>query len=143
YRGDKKIGIMGALHPMIVQELDIQGGVLVFELQLDDLEIASLPRSKEISKFPEIRRDLALLVDRTVPSQAIQDTIRDVAGDLLKDINVFDIYQGKGITSDRKSIALALTLQHLSRTLRDEEVAGIMERVIVALKDRFAAELRS
>jgi phenylalanyl-tRNA synthetase beta chain len=142
YRGDKKIGILGALHPSIVQALDIPKKVFLFEIALDELETAKLPYSKEISKFPENRRDIAILVDRAVPAQLIQDTIKEVAGELLQDVNVFDIYQGKGIAADRKSIALALTLQHASRTLRDEEVADLIERVIVALKDRFAAELR-
>lgn len=142
YCGDKPVGIMGALHPSIIQTLDIQGNVFVFELLLDVLEAARLPHFNEISKFPENRRDLAILVDRAVPSQAIQDTIKEVAGELLQDVNVFDVYQGKGIAVDRKSIALALTLQHATRTLRDEEVADLVERVIVALKDQFAAELR-
>lgn len=143
YRKDELVGIMGTLHPSIIQELDILGNVFVFELLLEPIDIARLPHAEEISKFPEIRRDIAILVDRTVPVDIIQDTIRTVAGDLLKGINLFDVYQGKGIAPNRKSIALALTLQHESRTLRDEEVADLIERVIVALRNQFAAELRS
>ncbi|MHB1947442.1 MAG: phenylalanine--tRNA ligase subunit beta [Gammaproteobacteria bacterium] len=142
YRRDRLVGIIGALHPSIIQALDIQGNVFVFELLLDELQDARIPKSKEISKFPEIRRDLAILVNRTIPSVAISDTIKEVAGKLLQDINVFDVYQGKGIAEDRKSLALSLILQDASRTLRDEEVADLMNRVIVALKDQFAAELR-
>jgi len=136
------VGIFGALHPGIVQELDIQGKVLLFELLLDELAFAPTPKAHELSKFPEIRRDIAIYVDQTVPSQLIQDTIVEVSGELLKEINVFDVYQGKGVPLDHKSIALALTLQHSSRTLLDEEVADVMSRVISALKQRFAAELR-
>ena len=142
-RNRKQVGLMGALHPSIKKELDITGNVFVFEILLDGLEPARLARFSEVSKFPEISRDLALLVKQTVPAQAIQDTIINIAGELLKTLNVFDVYQGKGITPDCKSIALSLTLQHASRTLRDEEVADLMERIIVALKDQFAAELRS
>lgn len=142
YRNDKLIGLMGALHPSIAQSLDMTEKVFLFELLAEGLEPARVPRSKEISKFPENRRDLAILVDRTIPAQAIQDTIKDVAGELLRDVCVFDVYQGKGITPDHKSVALALTIQHATRTLRDEEVADLIERVIVALKDKFAAELR-
>lgn len=138
----RQIGVMGALHPAISQALDIEGNVYLFELLLDSLEIAQVPHSVELSKFPEIRRDLAIIVDQTVPSQYLQDTIREVAGELLKEVDIFDMYQGKGIPPDHKSIALALTLQHASRTLVDEEVAELIERVIVALKNRFAAELR-
>jgi phenylalanyl-tRNA synthetase beta chain len=143
YCDDKVIGVMGALHPSIAQNLSITDKVFMFELVLDHLETARLPRSQEISKFPEIRRDLAILVNDTIPAQRIQDTIKQVAGALLRDVNVFDVYQGKGIGVDQKSIALALILQHATRTLRDEEVADVVDRVIVALKDQFAAVLRS
>jgi phenylalanyl-tRNA synthetase beta chain len=143
YRAGKQIGILGALHPAIIQNLDIQGDVFLFEIALDDLEKTNLPKFVEISKFPEIRRDIAILIDRAVPAQCIQDTIKKIAGDLLQDINIFDVYQGKGIAENSKSIALSLTLQHTSRTLRDEEVADLIERVIVALKNEYAAELRS
>jgi phenylalanyl-tRNA synthetase beta chain len=143
YRADQCVGVLGALHPNIKQALDLQGNIFVFELNLDALTPASLPRYKEVSKFPEIRRDIAILVNDAVPAQRIQDTIKEVTGELLHDINVFDIYQGKGIAPNHKSVALGLTLQHASRTLRDEEVADLMERVITALKDQFAAELRS
>jgi phenylalanyl-tRNA synthetase beta chain len=142
YRNDQYVGIMGSLHPIIVQNLDLQSPVFVFELLLERLEIAQLPRFNEISKFPEIRRDIAIFVDRSVPLQMIQDTIREKAGELLQDINLFDVYQGQHVGVDRKSLALSLTLQHSSRTLVDEEVTDLMDRVIGALKERFAAELR-
>jgi phenylalanyl-tRNA synthetase beta chain len=142
YRRDEKIGIIGALHPSVVQALDLAKNTFVFELKLDKLEPARLPRYVEVSKFPEIRRDIAIFVDRSVPVQAIQDTIIHVAGELLKEVNLFDVYQGKNDSEARKSLALSLTLQHSSRTLVDEEVADLMERVIVKLKESFAAELR-
>jgi phenylalanyl-tRNA synthetase beta chain len=109
---------------------------------LEPLEKIHSVQFKEISKFPEIRRDIAIFVDQTVPSQAIQDTIYEMGGELLRDVTIFDVYQGKGDTAPRKSIALALTLQHNSRTLVDEEVTDIVERIVVTLKQRFAAELR-
>lgn len=142
YRKDDFVGSFGVLHPGIMQTLAISENVIVFEILLDQLEIARQPHFSEISKFPEIRRDIAIFVDQTVPSQAIQDTIAEVSGELLREVTVFDVYQGKGVAPHRKSIALALTLQHYSRTLVDEEVADIVERVIVALKERFTAELR-
>jgi phenylalanyl-tRNA synthetase beta chain len=116
--------------------------IQVFELALDLLETARVPRFSGLSKFPEIRRDIAILLDQSVPAQDIQDTIRQEVGDLLKDVDIFDLYQGKGIAAGQKSIALSLTLQHSSRTLVDEEVVDLMGRVIVALKGRFNAELR-
>lgn len=142
YRGKELIGYVGALHPKIVQEMGIIGKVYLFELVLDKIQPAQVPVFKEVSRFPEIRRDIAILVNRATPSQAIQDTIKSVGGEWLTDVTVFDVYQGKGIASESKSIALALTIQHPSRTLRDEEVTDLIEHIIAALKEKFAAELR-
>jgi phenylalanyl-tRNA synthetase beta chain len=142
YRSGEFVGVIGMIHPSIAQSLKMDGKVFVFELALDLLETARVPRFSGLSKFPEIRRDIAILLDQSVPAQDIQDTIRHEVGDLLKDVDIFDLYQGKGIEPGRKSIALALTLQHSSRTLVDEEVVDLMGRVIVALKGRFNAELR-
>jgi len=143
YRQNKKLGYMGVLHPQLLKSFDLEGPVCVFELDLDVLRQKRQPRFKAISKFPEIRRDIAILIDRTIPSAAIQDTIKKVAGELLQEVNIFDVYQGKGIATERKSIALSLILQHASRTLIEEEVAELMERVIAQLKKTFSAELRS
>ncbi len=141
-RDGKSVGVVGALHPAIAQSLDLTNKVYLFELLLDQVEVGCIPRYTEVSKFPEIRRDIAIFVDRSIPVQLIQDTIKETAGDLLRDVNLFDVYQGKNVGTDRKSLALSLTLQHSSRTLVDEEVTDIIERVIVTLKDKFAAELR-
>jgi phenylalanyl-tRNA synthetase beta chain len=142
YRGGNYLGICGALHPTITQSLKIEGNVYVFELSLDLLAMARVPGYTPLSKFPEIRRDIAILLDQSVPVEEIQDTIRKEVGELLKDVDIFDVYQGKGIPPGQKSIALALTLQHATRTLVDDEVVELMGRVIVALKGRFNAELR-
>jgi phenylalanyl-tRNA synthetase beta chain len=142
YRGDQYIGVMGALHPEIIHRLDISQKVVVFEILFDMLEKVCMPCYTEISKCPEIRRDLAIFVDQTVPVQQIQDTIIEVGGDLLRNVTVFDVYQGKEVAPHRKSIALALTLQHASRTLIDEEVVDVFGRIVEVLKQKFAAELR-
>lgn len=143
YVADKKIGLLGLIHPLILQKLDITGKVFVFELDLKTLSTAPLAHFQEFSKFPEIRRDLALLVNEAIPAKDIQDTIRACAGDWLKDVFIFDVYQGKGITPGFKSIALALILQHATRTLVDDEVADTMQRIVTGLKDQLGAELRS
>lgn len=142
YVNDQYVGILGLLHPELRQALAITEHVLVFELMLDALNIPSVKSYQEPSKFPEIRRDIAIFLDQSIPLQAIRDTIVEVGGELLKDVTLFDVYQGKGIAPHQKSIALALTLQHNSRTLVDEEVTGIIEQVVTALKRKFAAELR-
>ena len=139
---NQKIGIMGALHPTILQALGLSSPVFVFELFLDQLVQTSL-KFQDISKFPEIRRDIAILVKHAIPSQDIQDTIKKAAGAWLKDIFIFDVYQGKGISPDLKSMALALVLQHPTRTLVDQEVVELMENVVRALQGQLGVELRS
>ncbi|MBX3709285.1 MAG: phenylalanine--tRNA ligase subunit beta [Gammaproteobacteria bacterium] len=142
YHGEKKIGIFGALHPLVLQALDISGAVFVFEMDLAFMEVGEGGRFQEVAKFPEIRRDIAILVNQAIPARDIQDTIKLVAGNWLKDIFIFDVYQGKGILPGLKSIALALVLQHPTRTLVDSEVAALIERVISTLRMKLGAELR-
>lgn len=141
--GGRKVGLMGALHPSIQQNLDLKDRVFVFEMDLSVLHKPAKTTYTDISRFPEIRRDLAILVNETIPALVIQDTIRSVAGDWLKECFIFDVYQGKGVTPGLKSVALALILQHPSRTLVDEEVVALTDRVVQALKEQLGAELRS
>jgi phenylalanyl-tRNA synthetase beta chain len=143
YHNGQKLGILGALHPTILQALDITASVFVFELDLNRLLKPDLHHFSEVSKFPEIRRDLAILVNQAIPAKEIQDTIKMIAGDWLKEVFVFDVYQGKGISPGLKSIALALILQHPARTLVDDEVAELIDRIITTLKGQLGAELRS
>ena len=142
YQDDKKIGVIGALHPSISEALDISDKVYLYEIALFKLKTDKVHRFQDISKFPEIRRDIAILLNEAIPVREIQDTIKAIAGDWLKDVFIFDVYQGKGISPGLKSIALGLVLQHLSRTLVDDEVTALMERVITTLKGQLGAELR-
>lgn len=143
YHQERQVGIIGVLHPFVLQALDLSAKIFVFELYLDLFQQQTPSRFKEISKFPEIRRDIAVLVNHAIPSKDIQDTIKHIAGYLLKDVFVFDVYQGKGVAPELKSIALALVWQHPTRTLVDEEVTELMERAISTLKGKLGAELRS
>ncbi|TAK75082.1 MAG: phenylalanine--tRNA ligase subunit beta [Gammaproteobacteria bacterium] len=147
YAQNQQVGIIGALHPTVTQALDLPCKVFVFELDLTWLRTALQKLAhhhvQEISKFPEIRRDVAILVNQSIPSKDIQDTISKVTGDWLKDCFVFDVYAGKGVPPGLKSIALALILQHPTRTLVDDEVVALMDRVVQTLKDQLGAQLRS
>lgn len=144
YYQQEKIGLIGALHPSIAQSLDLTEKVFLFEFDVTKLLHQHPPKQyQELSKFPEIRRDIAILVNQTIPAADIQDTITCNAGDWLKNVFIFDVYQGKGVPSGLKSIALGLVLQHPTRTLVDAEVSEIIERVVTALKGTLGAELRS
>lgn len=138
----REAGMMGLLHPQALKSLDINKSAILFELILEEFNRAILPRFQEASKYPAIRRDLAVVVDDGVTSAAVQQGILEVAGDLLTDLQLFDVYKGKGIDSGKKSLALGLTLQDSSRTLTDGDVDLVIERVLTRLRENFGATLR-
>ena len=109
---------------------------------LEGIQQGRLPAFQELSRFPEVRRDLALVVAAEVPAAEIEQAIRSAAGEWLTQLRLFDVYQGKGIEPDSKSLALGLTWQHPSRTLTDEEVSNSTDSVLALLADKFKASLR-
>ena len=141
-RNGNLVGFMGALHPELAKTLGIDQPVYLFELVLAEIACGRLPEFQELSRFPEVRRDLALLVDRDVAAAVVQDGIRAVAGEWLTDLKLFDVYHGKGIDPQRKSLAVGLTWQHPSRTLNDDEVNTTIENILKSLEQRFNATLR-
>jgi phenylalanyl-tRNA synthetase beta chain len=141
-RDGKEVGYLGALHPELVKQLGLDRPVFVFELVLAEVAEGRLPTFSELSRFPEVRRDLALIADREVPSAAVLDVIRENAGEWLTDLRLFDVYQGKGIDPHRKSLAVGLTWQHPSRTLNDDEVNSTTQAILTSLEQRLNATLR-
>lgn len=142
-RGDRVIGRLGALHPEVQRQLGIDQPVFLLEIELADVLEGALPKFSELSRFPEVRRDLALLVDRSTPAEAVLSAAREAAGEHLRNLTLFDVYQGKGIDPQRKSLALGLTFQHSSRTLTEDEVNTTVDAVVGVLKERLAATLRN
>jgi phenylalanyl-tRNA synthetase beta chain len=142
-RGDAPVGLLGALHPALSRTLDIEGPVYLFELRLAALEAGPLPRFQPLSRFPAIRRDLAVVVDEAVPAAAVRTCIGQGAGDMLRTLEIFDVYRGDSIGVGKKSLALALTLQAADRTLQDEEVDRVMRTVVEALGSELGATLRT
>lgn len=143
YLMDQKIGHVGVLHPKIAQELDISQTTMLAELNITVLEARRWPKFQPLSKFPSMRRDLALVIDQQLAVEAVRQQIIQTAGDLLKEIVIFDVYQGKGIEDGKKSIALGLTFQDSSRTLIDEEINSIVHSVVSVLQQAFNAKLRT
>ncbi len=136
------VGWVGALHPQIQQQLDLPQSVYLFELQQDALLGSTVPEFSEISKFPEVRRDIAVLVDREVGVGSLVSTAQKLGGEYLQHLKVFDLYLGKGIENHRKSVGLGLTFQHPSRTLNESEINASIESVVAGLKEDFGADLR-
>ena len=104
-RAGESIGWLGALHPRVAHELDVEGDAFVFELQLAELQAARLPVFQELSRFPASRRDLAIVVDESVTAQAVRDYIRQCSGPLLREVWLFDVYRGKGIVERSKKFS--------------------------------------
>ncbi|SIS21713.1 phenylalanyl-tRNA synthetase beta subunit [Aquipseudomonas alcaligenes] len=141
-REGRLVGFMGALHPELAKTLGLDQPVFLFELVLAEVATGRMPAFSELSRFPEVRRDLALLVDREQPAEAVLATIREAAGEWLTDLKLFDVYHGKGIDPHRKSLAVGLTWQHPSRTLNDDEVSTTTQNITTSLEERFNATLR-
>ncbi|ATR82722.1 phenylalanine--tRNA ligase subunit beta [Pseudomonas sp. HLS-6] len=141
-RDGREVGYLGAIHPELAKTLGLDRPVFVFELVLGDVVEGRLPKFHELSKFPEVRRDLALIAGRDVASSAVLEVIRENAGEWLTDLRLFDVYQGKGIDPDRKSLAVGLTWQHPSRTLNDDEVNAATQDILTSLEQRLNTTLR-
>jgi len=141
-RNGKIMGWMGELHPRLVNQLDLDAAPLLFEFLAEPALQRRVTRFEPISKFPRVRRDIAVIVDEAVP---VSDLVREVAlsaGALLREVVVFDIYVGGSVDSGLKSVALGLILQEKSRTLTDIEVDGSVLAVTTALAGKFNAKIR-
>ena len=136
-------GWVGALHPLVQQQLDLAGAVYLFELCLVTIASGKLPSFKSLSRFPEMRRDLALVLEREIPAQTVANAIRQLAGEWLKQVSVFAQFTGPELGENKKSLGFALVFHHPERTLTDEEVTLAVERVIQGVGEQFGAIVRN
>jgi phenylalanyl-tRNA synthetase beta chain len=136
------VGYVGALSPALQQALDLSVMPLVFELSQYALQEARVPVARPLSRYPQVRRDIALLLDESISYQAVVDVIRQQAPAMLQDIRLFDVYQGEKLPAGKKSIAIGLILQEFSRTLEDSEVEPVIAGIVAALESAHGAVLR-
>lgn len=141
-RNGKAVGWIGAMHPSLQKQLDLNGPVYLFEIELADLLLGKLPRFSSLSKFPESRRDLAVVINQEVGFEAVRRIAKAQGGEFLKEVILFDVYTGQGIEVGRKSLALGLTWQHPSRTLNEEEINASVAAVVASLTNDLGAVLR-
>ena len=142
YQG-KVIGWLGQLHPQIAKALDLPTS-WVAQLNLQaviDMHQQALTIMTP-SKFPQVRRDIAVVVDKSIAMQSMKDTIKQVGGELLKDVWLFDVYAGSNVPESQQSLAFALVWQDIEATLSDERINAQMEAVIAALHEQYHATLR-
>ena len=133
------IGMIGKIHPSVTKD-----DVYVLEINLDELFTKKVGKMKykEFSKFPSINKDIALVVDKKSVSKDIEKVIKSAGGSLLTNIEVFDVYTGVGVGIDKKSIAYSLTFSDMKKTLTDEEINELMDKIIDAVSKKCGAELR-
>lgn len=137
----EQVGFIGLLHPSLESEFDIKKPVYLVELKQALIQTRTIPVFEQISKYPSVRRDLALIVDEKLHVNEIIDYIYQQQG-IVKEVVVFDIYQGKGIETSRKSVALGLILQDNSKTLTEPEIEELITELLKNLKTLFNAQLR-
>jgi phenylalanyl-tRNA synthetase beta chain len=141
--GGHTIGYIGQLHPGLQQNKDLED-TFVFEVELEPLA-AHANRNiayKPLPRYPSIGRDMALVVDTSVPVANIIAEVKKAAGSLLESIQVFDVYTGERLGAGKKSVAFSLVYRTPERTLTDEEVSGLHAKVVSAMEQIFGAELR-
>jgi phenylalanyl-tRNA synthetase beta chain len=136
------LGWIGALHPEHASRMDLTYPVFIFEFDTAAAFAVELPEYREISKYPAIRRDIAVIVDEDIAADPLLSAVRESGGALLKGVSVLSVYQGRQIEKGKKSIALGLQLQDTSRTLTDQEADAIVARVVEQLAKRHGAVIR-
>src|SRR5690606_9282833 len=142
FHGGRQVGSLGVLHPALARELELPASLVLGELDLESLPLPPVPRAVPPSRFPAVRRDVALLVDRDLPVARLLAGVRAACPDLLHNLQLFDVYQGEGIDSGKKSLALGLTFRKTSSTLVDAEVDAALGKILESVRKEFGATLR-
>lgn len=141
-RNGHEIGWLGMLHPQLEKKLDLGMHTYVFELSLDALSEGTLPAFRALSKFPSIRRDLALLMPENLGYRELLECLKSIPLTIIQDIRLFDVYTGDNVDSGLKSLALSLILQDSSKTLTDDEVESAIRTVLDTLLTELQVKLR-
>jgi len=136
------IGWLGVLHPSLEKHYGFDNSVFLFELKQEFVLNKGVPKFASLSKFPSVRRDLALIVDENMPVSRILAEINGFEEEAIKEVIVFDIYRGEGIEANKKSIGLGVFIQNLTQTMTDTEIDGLMESVLGKLTLNLNAKLR-
>jgi phenylalanyl-tRNA synthetase beta chain len=139
----RPIGWIGTLHPRLVQHFDLAAAPIVFEIALDPMTVLSLPRHATIPRFPAVRRDLAFVVGEGVAAGNMLAVMREVAGPIVQDIGLFDVYHDSGLGEKQKSLAFRVVMQDTERTLTDTEVESAVTAITQKVIKEFHATLRA
>jgi phenylalanyl-tRNA synthetase beta chain len=141
--GGERLGWLGELHPLVARQWDIDGAAAM-ELELDRLlEIAATEHAyRDVISYPALRQDLAVVLPEDVPAARVLEAVRAAARELLDEVSVFDVYSGPQLGEGRRSLALSLAFRASDRTLTDEDVSPVREKIVAALAG-LGGELRA
>jgi phenylalanyl-tRNA synthetase beta chain len=144
FAGGRCIAYLGRLDPALASRWELSPNIYVFELNMEALAAAIPDRTRfqAIPKYPETYRDISILVDQAVQAQTISDLIRQTSGPLIRRVELYDQYQGKRLPPGKKSLTFALSFQSSEKTLTDEEVNPIFEKIVGSLSEQLGAALR-
>jgi phenylalanyl-tRNA synthetase beta chain len=142
WRDEARLGWIGHLHPRLLKALDLDDEVLAFEVDLEPLARRAIPAAAPLSRYPLVRRDLALVVPDATPWAAVEATLKSALGVLLREVRLFDVYRGTGLDPDTRSVAMGLILQDVSRTLTDRDADSAVAAAVDALGRECGAVLR-
>lgn len=142
-RAGQHAGWLGALHPRLLQRFDLPAAPWLFELAVDVLAPREVARHRALSRFPSVRRDLALVVPEDIPAAGVLDVLREASETFVSSVDLFDLYRGKGVETGKKSLAFRIVMQDTERTLTEAEVEGAVTRMVEAAQNRLQAQLRS
>ena len=138
----EQIGWLGMLHPTLEKQLGFSSPVFLFEINQEALLNRTVPKFTVLSRFPSVRRDLALIIDDAIPASTIITTIKNCQVSVIRDVQIFDIYRGQGLPEASKSVAISLVLQDFNQTLTDLEIDAILDNILKVLADQHQAKLR-
>jgi len=138
----QEIGILGEIHPRLTQRYELGRAPIVCEIELGALLETPLPSYEEVSRFPAVVRDIALVVPQSVEAALLTEALSGAAAESVREIRLFDVYQGQGIPEDKKSLAFRITMQDTRKTLSDDEADALIGRLVAAAQERFGAMLR-
>jgi phenylalanyl-tRNA synthetase beta chain len=141
-RDGQAVGSLGELHPSLVRELELNPAPILFELDFEAALRVTRRAYEEVSRFPAVRRDLAIVVDEGLPLRVLRERVTLAASSLLRGFRVFDVYRGPGVETGRKSVALGLIFQDISRTLTDEDADLAVAAIVTELRASLNAKIR-
>jgi phenylalanyl-tRNA synthetase beta chain len=138
----RPVGWMGELHPRWQQKYELPFAPIVFEVDFHLLQQVRVPSFREISRFPQVRRDVALVVDEKITARSLLDCLEHAAPEAVAEVSLFDVYRGKGLETGKKSLAFKVLLQDTQKTLTDEDADAVVTRLVAAAEQEYGASLR-